>query len=139
MRYRWIVFFCAALGMHCAAAIDIPMDRKLAMEALDSKTCYSRVKSHGQLLGYELVERLLVSSSGRLVELQATGAFGVGKRETRRYIGHGITVDIVPQRAMKYEDPEQDMTIVLEEGHAVVSERGRRQRLPVEVSEICTP
>jgi len=139
MTRQWIVLICAAVSMCDAAAIDIPMQRKLAMEALDSKTCYGTIKTRGQLLGYELGGRLLVSASGRLVELEATGAFEIGKRAPRRYTGHGITVTIVPQRAMRHDDTEEALSIVLEEGRALVSERGRGQGFQVKVSEICTP
>lgn len=139
MTRQWIVAICAAFSMCNAAAIDIPMERKLAMDALDSKTCYGTIKSRGQLLGYELNESLLVSASGRLVELEATGTVEIGKRAPRRYTGHGITVTIVTQRAMRHDDTEQDLYIVLEEGQAVVSEGGRRQRFQVKVIEICTP
>lgn len=139
MTRQWIVLICAAFSMCDAAAIDIPMQRKLAMEALDSKTCYGMIKSREQLLGYELGGRLLVSASGRLVELEATGAFEIGKPVPRRYTGHGITVTIVPLRAMRHDDTEEALSIVLEEGRALVSERGRRQGFQVKVGEICTP
>lgn len=138
MTFRFVVFLCTGIVLRSAAAIDIPMDRSLATEALDSKTCYSTVKSNGQLIGYELND-LLVSSSGKLVRLKATGTFVVGERKPRRYMGHGIEVTIVPQRMMRHDDDNEDLSIVLEEGSAVVSDHGRRQRLQVKVSEICTP
>lgn len=71
MTCRWISFLGLTLIMRSAGAIDIPMDGRLATEALDSKTCYSTVKSRGRLVGYELND-LLVSSSGKLVRLNVT-------------------------------------------------------------------
>lgn len=138
MSYRWIVFFGAALAVCPATAIDIPMDRKLATEALDSKTCYSTIKSLGRLVGYELSD-LLVSSSGKLVRLEALGNAAVGDGKPRRYAGHGIEVRILPRQVMRHADDEQELSITLEQGIAFVAEHGRRRRLPVEVSEMCTP
>jgi hypothetical protein len=140
MLYRWIIFICMALVLRSAGAIDIPMNRNLAMQALDSKTCYGTVKSRGQLVGYELSSTgMLVSSSGKLVELKATGDFVIGERKPRRYVGPGIEVTITPQKVASHEDDEQQLYIVLEEGFAIVSDHGRRQRFQVKVSEICTP
>jgi len=135
---RYLAVACLALVMHSAGAIDIPMNKVLAMEALDSKTCYSTVKNGRQLLGYELNE-LLVSSSGKLAKLEAIGSAGVGDGQARRYRGHGIEVTIVPRKIASHEDDDQELYITLEEGYAVIREHGRQRRLQVKVSQICTP
>ncbi len=138
MAYRWIAFLCMLGAAHPAAAIDIPMSRNLAVDALDSKTCYGTIKSDGQLVGYELND-LLVASSGNLLVLKATGAFVIGKRAPRRYVGHGIEVTISPRTVMSDEKEEEDFSVVLEEGFAVIQERGQRKRIPVKVIELCSP
>ena len=138
MPYRYLAIACLALATHSARAVDVPMNKKLAMEELDSKTCYSTIKSDGQLVAYELNE-LLASSSGRLVKLQAVGNADVGNRKPRRYRGHGIKVTIVPQKTATHEDDDQELYIVLEEGYAIISDQGQQRRLQVKVSRICTP
>jgi hypothetical protein len=124
--------------MSSARAIDIPMNRDLAMERLDSKTCYGTVMSGGRLAGYELAMGLLVSSSGKLVELQPVRGISTSTGKPRRYIGDGIEIEITPQKVMNHEDQEEPLSIVLEEGFIIVNDNGRRQRLPVKVREICT-
>lgn len=137
MDYRWTFFPWIALAVSSAGAIDIPMNRDLALEGLDSKTCYSTVRSQGKLVGYELQE-LLVSSGGQLLKLQATGAFTIGKRKPRRYIGDGIEVTITPQKVLSHEDDIEEQSVVLEEGFATIRDHGRRQRIRVKVIEVCT-
>jgi hypothetical protein len=140
MTYRLIIFFCMALVLRSAGAIDIPINRNLAMQALDSKTCYGTIKSRGKLVGYELNSMgLLVSSSGKLVALKATGTVAIGERKPRRYVGPGMEVTITPHQVASHADDVQQLYIVLEEGFAIVSDHGRRQRFQVKVSEICTP
>ncbi len=138
MPARYLASAFLALVTHSAGAIDIPMNKHLAVEALDSKTCYSTVKNGRQLMGYEL-NALLVSSSGKLVKLEAIGSAGVGDGQARRYRGHGIEVTIVPRKIASHEDDDQELYITLEEGYAVVREHGGQRRLQVKVSQICTP
>lgn len=108
------------------------------MDRLDSKTCYGTVMSRGHLTGYELAAGLIVSSSGKLIELKPVGGSSVSTGKPRRYIGHGIGIKIIPQKVMSHEDEGAPLSIVLEEGFAIVNDNGKQKRLPIKVREVCT-
>lgn len=121
-------------------AIDIPMNSALANERLDSKTCFSVVKTQGQgqLVGYELND-MLVSSNGRLEVLPATGSFGVGDGKRRTYTNGKIFVAITPI-SMKRNDIEEDVVFeIIEKAEAVISEGKLRQRLKLHIKLHCSP
>lgn len=123
-----------ALTMRYGAAVDIPINPQLAMEALDSKTCYSTIASEGNLVGYELSAGLLLSVARRLVTLPALGAFEVGDSRRRRYFGHGIAVVIVPRRVQREDIEEEATSIIRERGLAIIEDRGRPIQVPIRVT-----
>ncbi|PHV19163.1 hypothetical protein CSQ92_27705 [Janthinobacterium sp. BJB446] len=132
------LFLGGCVAFRLIGAIDIPMNSALANERLDSKTCFSVVKTQGQLLGYELSD-MLVSSGGWLEVLPATGSFDVGDGKRRTYTNGKITVAITPI-SMKRHDIEKDVVFeIIEKAEAVISEGKLRQRLQLQVKLHCSP
>ena len=132
------LFLGGGVAFRLIGAVDIPMNSALANERLDSKTCFSVVKTQGHLVGYELSD-MLVSSGGRLEVLPATGNFDVGDGKRRTYTNGKITVAITPI-SIKRHDIEKDVVFeIIEKTEAVISEGKRRQRLKLHVKLHCSP
>jgi hypothetical protein len=131
-------FAALLLCAGAARALDIPMDPKLAEVALDSKTCFATLTSKGRLVGYELGERLLASSAGRLVTLATVNRAEVGDGRTRSYAGAGMRVAVAPRRTRRWL-PEPEVEQIREEALMTIAARGGRRTLPVAVRFSCSP
>jgi hypothetical protein len=122
-----------------AAVPDIPMHPDLAMQRLDSKTCYATLERRGKLVGYELGQ-LLLSVDGRLAALDPVAAAEVGDGQRRVYTGAGLSVMLVPRTTKTRPGATADEFTIDERASLTVIHAGTVHRYGmVDVRLECSP